>query len=143
MEVEAAFERLAGYRGVQGCVVLDAQGMAAKTSMDVRCTWLVVHAPLHLQPGLHVRRTGATLQENLTKAHATIMPQLAQLAKNMLRELDPNDELTHLRVRSAKREVMVAARAYRVYGRRPEDLTDRNLMQHTRSACAAWPCVVS
>ncbi len=55
----------------------------------------------------------APLQETVTKAHASIMPQLAQLAKNMLRELDPNDELTHLRVRSAKREVMVAARASR------------------------------
>ncbi len=69
----------------------------------------------------------ATLQESVTKAHASIMPQLAQLAKNMLRELDPNDELTHLRVRSAKREVMVAARASRVHGRQ-EDTKHSNVL---------------
>ena len=40
MEVEAAFERLAAYRGVQGCIVLDAQGVPIKTSMDVRCKLL-------------------------------------------------------------------------------------------------------
>ena len=48
-------------------------------------------------------------QESVTKAHASLIPQLTQLAANMLRELDPNDELTHLRLRTAKQEVMVAA----------------------------------
>lgn len=43
--------------------------------------------------------------------HAALIPQLARLAKNMVRELDPDNDLEFLRIRSLKHEIMVAPRA--------------------------------
>ena len=44
--------------------------------------------------------------------HASLIPQLAKLAKNMVRELDPDNDLEFLRIRSLKHEIMVAPRAF-------------------------------
>ncbi|KAF6253888.1 putative bithoraxoid-like protein [Scenedesmus sp. NREL 46B-D3] len=48
------------------------------------------------------------LKEQLTQDYASMIPSLTALARNMVRELDPQNDMEFLRVRSAKHEVMVA-----------------------------------
>ena len=117
MEVETALERLSGYRGVQGCIALDAQGLPLKSTLDVRPKserrLCITQRSVSKVPWTDCHHaTTAIPQESVTKAHASLIPPLLQLAANMLRELDPNDQLTHLRLRSAKQEVMIAAGAH-------------------------------
>ena len=56
--------------------------------------------------------TGATLQTTLseeqTAEHAAMLSQLTTRASNLVRDLDPTDELSMLRVRSRNREIMIA-----------------------------------
>jgi hypothetical protein len=49
-----------------------------------------------------------TLGEQDTHDIVGQLPMLSALARNMVRELDPQDELEFLRVRSLKHEIMVA-----------------------------------
>ena len=55
---------------------------------------------------------GATLQTTLseeqTAEHAAMLSQLTTRASNLVRDLDPTDELSMLRVRSRNREIMIA-----------------------------------
>lgn len=50
----------------------------------------------------------STLTEQQTQEYARRIPVLAALASNNVRDLDPQDELQFLRVRSAKHEILVA-----------------------------------
>ncbi|KAK9868276.1 hypothetical protein WJX84_000493 [Apatococcus fuscideae] len=79
-EVESTLQRISGHKGVLGCIVLNADGIVLKTTCD----------------------------SDLTDLHASLIPQLAAMARNMVRELDPQNDLEFLRVRSHKQEIMVA-----------------------------------
>ncbi|KAJ9524231.1 hypothetical protein QJQ45_008408 [Haematococcus lacustris] len=60
-----------------------------------------------------VRETAVQLQrapEALTKQYAELIPSLSDLARNLVRDLDPQNDLEFLRIRSFKHEIMVAAR---------------------------------
>jgi dynein light chain roadblock-type len=43
-----------------------------------------------------------------TTQHAALLQQLSDKAKNVIRELDPSNDLTFLRLRSKKHEIMIA-----------------------------------
>ncbi|KIZ05515.1 hypothetical protein MNEG_2449 [Monoraphidium neglectum] len=51
-------------------------------------------------------------KEALTAEYSEAIPGLTALARSMVRELDPLDDLEFLRVRSAKHEIMVAPREW-------------------------------
>ena len=59
-----------------------------------------------------VGAVGVCVQEATTPLHASLsnVPQLATLAKSMVRELDPDNDLEFLRIRTLKHELMVAPR---------------------------------
>ena len=49
------------------------------------------------------------MQDALTKQYSELIPSLADLARNLVRDLDPQNDLEFLRIRSFKHEIMVAA----------------------------------
>ena len=79
-EVEDTLKRINSHPGVLGLIVLNPQGIAIKTTMDTATTQLYAHNFQHL----------------------------TTLARSCIRDLDPLNDLTFLRVRSRKHEIMVA-----------------------------------
>eukprot|EP00586_Coscinodiscus_wailesii_P011223 CAMPEP_0172499896 /NCGR_PEP_ID=MMETSP1066-20121228/132251_1 /TAXON_ID=671091 /ORGANISM="Coscinodiscus wailesii, Strain CCMP2513" /LENGTH=114 /DNA_ID=CAMNT_0013273885 /DNA_START=57 /DNA_END=401 /DNA_ORIENTATION=+ len=79
-EVEETLARIQSHKGVEGVIILSRDGATIQS----------------------------TLNEDQTAAHAALLSQLASKAHNMVETLDVDDELTFLRIRSHKREVMVA-----------------------------------
>jgi dynein light chain roadblock-type len=49
-----------------------------------------------------------TLDHDRTIQHAALLTQLAAKARSVIRDLDPQNELTFLRIRSRKHEIMIA-----------------------------------
>eukprot|EP01024_Parvocaulis_polyphysoides_P043321 TRINITY_DN395_c0_g1_i2.p3 TRINITY_DN395_c0_g1~~TRINITY_DN395_c0_g1_i2.p3 ORF type:complete len:100 (-),score=3.22 TRINITY_DN395_c0_g1_i2:42-341(-) len=79
-EVDATLQRINQHKGVLGTVIVDKEGQVLKTS----------------------------LTQELTNSYATLIPGLTLLARNMVRDLDPQNDLEFLRLRSDKYEIMVA-----------------------------------
>lgn len=50
----------------------------------------------------------SSLTEEQSKAHAALVSQLTEKASMLVTSLEPDDELTFLRIRSNKKEIMVA-----------------------------------
>ncbi|KAK9805897.1 hypothetical protein WJX73_002700 [Symbiochloris irregularis] len=81
-DVEATLQRLSNHKGVLGCVVVDKQGKVLRT----------------------------TCEAAITEQYANLIPDLAELARGTVRDLDPLNDLQFLRIRSKKTEIMVAPR---------------------------------
>ena len=79
-EVENALNRLQGHKGVQGIVIATHEGSVIRSTLD------------NIQ----------------TPQISTLVTQLAARSKGVVRDLDPEDELKFLRIRSKKHEIMVA-----------------------------------
>uniref|UniRef100_H3BIH3 Dynein light chain roadblock n=2 Tax=Latimeria chalumnae TaxID=7897 RepID=H3BIH3_LATCH len=79
-EVEETLKRIQSQKGVQGIIVVNAEGIPIKTTMDNATT---------------VQYTG-------------LIHQLVLKARSTVRDIDPQNDLTFLRVRSKKNEIMVA-----------------------------------
>eukprot|EP00873_Tetraselmis_striata_P002845 jgi/Tetstr1/423109/TSEL_013879.t1 len=82
-EVDAILARINEHKGVKGYVIVDEKGQTLRTTFD------------------------AELSEQYTK----MIPQLANMARSMVRDLDPQNDLEFLRIRSHGAEVMVAPRS--------------------------------
>lgn len=61
--------------------------------------------PIASQLGIPVK---STLDNTTTVQYAGLMSQLADKARSVVRDLDPSNDMTFLRVRSKKHEIMVA-----------------------------------
>lgn len=81
-DVEATLSRIQSHKGVLGTVIVSSQGVPLRSTLD----------------------------EALTKQYAELIPSLSDLARNLVRDLDPQNDLEFLRIRSFKHEIMVAAR---------------------------------
>ncbi|KAG4070480.1 hypothetical protein HA402_005712 [Bradysia odoriphaga] len=79
-EVEETLKRIAGHKGVVGTIVVNNEGIPVKSTLD----------------------------NTTTVQYAGLMSQLADKARSAVRDLDPGNDLTFLRVRSKKHEIMVA-----------------------------------
>mmetsp|Transcript_103262 Transcript_103262/g.258906 ORF Transcript_103262/g.258906 Transcript_103262/m.258906 type:complete len:102 (+) Transcript_103262:70-375(+) len=80
-EVEEALNRIRTHKGVTGIVIVNAEG-------------------------LPIRSTFEATQK--TKQYSALISQLAAKARSLVRDLDPTNDLTFLRIRSKKHEIMVA-----------------------------------
>lgn len=60
---------------------------------------------LNLVPGIPIR---TTLDNSTTVQYAGLLHQLTMKAKSTVRDIDPQNDLTFLRIRSKKHEIMVA-----------------------------------
>ncbi|KAJ3229666.1 Dynein light chain roadblock-type 2 [Chytriomyces hyalinus] len=79
-EVEETIKRLSSHKGVEGIVIVNMEGIPIRT----------------------------TLEPDKTIQHAALITQLAAKARSVVRDLDPQNDLTFLRIRSKKHEIMVA-----------------------------------
>ncbi|XP_058646557.1 dynein light chain roadblock-type 1 isoform X2 [Onychostoma macrolepis] len=79
-EVEETIKRIQSQKGVQGIIIVNAEGIPIKSTLD----------------------NSSTVQ------YAGNVHQLLMKARGMVRDIDPQNDLTFLRVRSKKNEIMIA-----------------------------------
>ncbi|KAL0978835.1 hypothetical protein UPYG_G00176340 [Umbra pygmaea] len=79
-EVEETLKRIQSQKGVQGILIVNAEGIPIKTTLD----------------------------SSNTAQYAGLIHQLVMKARSTVREIDPQNDLTFLRIRSKKNEIMIA-----------------------------------
>ncbi|XP_073687773.1 dynein light chain roadblock-type 2 [Garra rufa] len=79
-EVEDTLKRIQGINGVIGTIVVNAEGIPIKTTLD----------------------------NSTTVQYAGLLHQLTMKARSTVRDIDPQNDLTFLRIRSKKHEIMVS-----------------------------------
>jgi len=79
-EVEETLKRIQAHKGVVGVIVVNAEGIPIKSTLDNPTT---------------IQYTG-------------LISGLTDKARSVVRDLDPTNDLTFLRVRSKKHEIMIA-----------------------------------
>ncbi|XP_048001763.1 dynein light chain roadblock-type 2-like [Leguminivora glycinivorella] len=79
-EAEETIRKLSTHKGVAGVIVVNGEGIPIKTTLD----------------------------SHVSVQYAGLMGSLVDKAKAVVRDLDPTNELTFLRIRSKKSEIMVA-----------------------------------
>uniref|UniRef100_A0AAX7U4U0 Roadblock/LAMTOR2 domain-containing protein n=1 Tax=Astatotilapia calliptera TaxID=8154 RepID=A0AAX7U4U0_ASTCA len=79
-EVEETLKRIQGQKGVQGIIVANSEGIPIKSTLD----------------------NSSTVQ------YAGLIHQLVMKARSTIRDIDPQNDLTFMRVRSKKNEIMIA-----------------------------------
>ncbi|CAD7934887.1 unnamed protein product [Amoebophrya sp. A25] len=79
-EVEETLNRIKTHKGVQGIVIVNAEGVPIRSTLDLK----------------------------FTLQYSSLISQLTAKARSVVRDLDPQNDLTFLRIRSRKHEIMVA-----------------------------------
>ena len=79
-EVEETIKRITAHKGVIGLIVVNQEGIPIKTTLD----------------------------NSTTVQYAGLLHQLTAKARSVVRDIDPQNDLTFLRIRSKKHEIMVA-----------------------------------
>ncbi|KAI9540610.1 Ddynein light chain roadblock-type 1 [Dissostichus eleginoides] len=79
-EVEETLKRIQTQKGVQGIIIVNSEGIPVKTTLD----------------------NASTVQ------YAGLIHQLVMKARSTVRDIDPQNDLTFLRIRSKKNEIMIA-----------------------------------
>ncbi|KAH7815593.1 dynein light chain, roadblock-type [Monocercomonoides exilis] len=79
-EVEDTIKRICNHKGVTGCMVFNNQGIIIRTSLEQRLT---IH-------------------------YAALVTQLVHNAKSTVKKLDETDDLTFIRLRTGKNEILIA-----------------------------------
>ncbi|XP_023012442.1 dynein light chain roadblock [Leptinotarsa decemlineata] len=79
-EVEETMKRIQSHKGVVGTIVVNSEGIPIKTTLD----------------------------NTTTVQYAGLISSLSDKARSVVRDLDPSNDLTFLRIRSKKHEIMVA-----------------------------------
>ncbi|KAG2433852.1 hypothetical protein HXX76_008207 [Chlamydomonas incerta] len=82
-DIESTLTRIQGHKGVIGVIIVNNQGVPLRSTFE---------------------------HDAMTKQYADLVPGLADLARNLVRDLDPQNDLEFLRIRSHKHEIMVAAK---------------------------------
>ena len=80
-EVEETLKRLQNHKGVQGIVIVNSSGIPIRSTLT---------------------------DPALTTQYAALISQLASKARSTVKELDPSNDLSFLRVRTKKHEIMIA-----------------------------------
>eukprot|EP00919_Chromeraceae_sp_WS-2016_P024656 GHVR01058245.1.p2 GENE.GHVR01058245.1~~GHVR01058245.1.p2 ORF type:complete len:102 (+),score=17.08 GHVR01058245.1:21-326(+) len=79
-EVEETLNRIKTHKGVHGLIIVNSDGVPIRS----------------------------TLEDKDTLQYSALISQLSAKARSVVRDLDPQNDLTFLRVRSKKFEIMVA-----------------------------------
>ncbi|XP_072308156.1 dynein light chain roadblock-type 1 [Eucyclogobius newberryi] len=79
-EVEETLKRIQSQKGVQGIVIANSEGIPIKSTLD----------------------------NSTSVQYAGLIQQLLLKARSIVRDIDPQNDLTFLRVRSKKNEIMIA-----------------------------------
>jgi dynein light chain roadblock-type len=78
--VEETFKRIQSHKGVIGVVIINSDGIPIRTTFD----------------------------NDLTVQYAALVSQFTVKAQGVVKNLDPEDELKFVRIRSKKHEIMIA-----------------------------------
>ncbi|KAG7217413.1 hypothetical protein INR49_021580 [Caranx melampygus] len=78
-EVEETLKRIEAHRGVIGTIVVNAEGIPIRSTLD----------------------------NSITVQYAGLLRQLAVMARSTVRDIDPQNDLTFLRIRTKKHEIMI------------------------------------
>lgn len=78
--VEETFKRLQSHKGVIGVIIINSDGIAIRSTLD----------------------------NDLTVQYAALMSQFTVKARGVVRNLDPDNDLKFVRIRSKKHEIMIA-----------------------------------
>ena len=78
--VEDTLTRLQAHRGVKGVIIMDREGVPIRTAFP----------------------------DSETETYSAVVSQITQKAVSVVKALDPSDELTLLRIRSSKHELLIA-----------------------------------
>ncbi|XP_068722350.1 uncharacterized protein [Montipora capricornis] len=79
-EVEELLKRIQGHKGVIGIIIVNNEGIPIRTTLD----------------------------NSTTVQYAGLIHSLTSKARSTVRDIDPQNDLTFLRVRSKKHEIMIA-----------------------------------
>ncbi|TMS05315.1 dynein light chain roadblock-type 2 [Larimichthys crocea] len=79
-EVEETLKRIGAQKGVIGTIVVNAEGIPLRTTLD----------------------------NSTSVQYAKVFHQLTMKARSTVRDIDPQNDLTFLRVRSKKHEILIA-----------------------------------
>jgi len=79
-EVEETFKRIQAHKGVIGIIVVNQEGIPIRTTLD----------------------------NSTTVQYAGLIVSLTAKARSTVRDIDPQNDLTFLRIRSKKHEIMIA-----------------------------------
>jgi len=79
-EIEETLKRIQSHKGVIGIIIVNNEGIPIRSTLD----------------------------NNETAQYAALITQLAIKAKSTVRDLDPQNDMTFLRIRSKKHEIMIA-----------------------------------
>ncbi|XP_037085240.1 dynein light chain roadblock-type 2-like [Pollicipes pollicipes] len=79
-EVEETLKRIQSHKGVIGTIIVNSEGIPIRSTME----------------------------NSLTVQYSGLISQLNDKARSTVRDLDPTNDLTFLRIRSKKHEIMVA-----------------------------------
>lgn len=78
--VEETFKRLQSHKGVIGVIIINSDGIAIRSTLD----------------------------NDLTVQYAALMSQFTVKARGVVKNLDPDNDLKFVRIRSKKHEIMIA-----------------------------------
>ena len=117
-EVEETLKRVQAHKGVTGVIIVNQEGKEEPcilTSLDrlsgMNCLFVgglylkCISICCGVSIGIPIR---TTLDNATTNLYATQVQQLATKARTTVRDLDPTNELSFLRVRTTKFEIMIA-----------------------------------
>ena len=123
-EVEETLKRISSHKGVHGILIVNVEGVPIRSTLDPalvrsplsRCSCVCPARPVgswgsaelegHVSGSqLSNRRLLGPLQ---TTSYASHITAIAAKARSVIRDLDPTNDLTFLRLRSKKHEIMVA-----------------------------------
>uniref|UniRef100_A0A915PLE8 Roadblock/LAMTOR2 domain-containing protein n=1 Tax=Setaria digitata TaxID=48799 RepID=A0A915PLE8_9BILA len=102
-DVEETLKRIQSQKNVAGVIIMDSSGIA----LFLLClVWfLVMSSYKYCFLGRAIR---STLDDEATQQHCILLHQLCDKSKSVIRELDGSDDLTFLRLRTKKHEIMIA-----------------------------------
>jgi len=108
-EVEETMARIKSHKGVEGVVIMTKEGKATRSIQppfsNIPSSSPFPSSPVPNQLGAIIH---SSLSEDQSKQHAALITSLTEKASLLVETLDPNDELNFLRVRTKKKEIMVA-----------------------------------
>lgn len=79
-ELDEILKRITEIKNIAGVIVVNSEGITVKS----------------------------TLENSLSVQYSVLISQLSERAKSIVRDLDPANELTYLRIKSRKHEILVA-----------------------------------
>lgn len=104
-EVEETLKRIESHKGVIGTLVVNAEGKKVRSqqfSLMQRAHDIVSNCDFS---GIPIR---TSLDNSAAVQYAGLLSQLTMKARNTVRDIDPQNDLIFLRIRSKKHEIMVA-----------------------------------